>query len=121
MSHPTSIVREVLAAAEPGANDDARGLVVTFVRYLDDLAVAEAARAQFTREVLPRTLHAVARRQSRRWWALAPAVLVPALAVIALVVWQRRGNTPVVVDDDSIRSKGGLAFQMFANRGGEVI
>jgi hypothetical protein len=122
MSHPSSLVLDALAAGKlPG--DEAAGArahVETCMRCRDDLAAAEAARAHFTREVLPRTLAAVTRRRRRWWWAIAPAVLVPALAVVALVIWQRRGDAPVVVEDD-IRMKGGLAFQMFANRGGEVI
>ena len=121
MSHPSSLGLDALAADKLAGEEaaGARAHVATCERCREDLAAAEAARSYFTRDVLPRTLGTVARRR-RRWWAFAPAVLVPALAVIALVIWQRRGDAPVVVEDE-IRMKGGLAFQIFANRGGEVI
>jgi hypothetical protein len=124
VTHPSSLVIDALAAGKL-AGDDAAGArthIDGCARCRADLAAAQAACVQFTEHVLPRTIGAIARPR-RRWWAFAPAVLVPALAVIALVMWQRRGDTPTVVDagGGAIRMKGGMVFQMFANRGGEVI
>jgi hypothetical protein len=118
VSHPSSLIIDALAAGSLAGAEatEARAHVEGCARCRGDLAAAEAACAHFTRVVLPRTIGAL--RPRRRWWLFAP-VLVPALAVLALVLWQRRTVEDPILDD--IRIKGGMTFQVFANRGGEVI
>jgi hypothetical protein len=114
------LVIDALAAGKlDGAEADAaRAHIATCARCRDDLAAAEAACAKFTRDVLPRTLPAI--RPRRAWWMIAPAVLAPALAVLAIVWWSRRGPATAPTDDD-VRIKGGLTFKVFASHGAEVI
>lgn len=121
MTHPSMLVIDALAAGKlDGAEADAaRAHIVTCTRCRDDLAAAEAAGAKFMRDVLPRTLPAIRPRRSR-WWTLVPAVLAPALAVLALVWWSKRGGAPER-DDDDVRIKGSLTFQVFASHGHDVI
>jgi hypothetical protein len=118
MSHLSSLVIDALAA---GKLDDAeattaRAHITECARCRGDLDTARAAMAHFERSVLPRTLPAIQRPRAR-WWIL-PSVLAPVLATLALVFWFRRVPPP---PDDSVRIKGALTFQVFANRHGEVI
>jgi len=117
MNHPSSLVIDALAAnkLDDAEVKTARAHIADCARCRGDLANAEAAIAHFERSVLPRTLPALQAARRRRWWLL-PSVLAPALAALALVWWIRKP-----VDDDSVRIKGGLTFQVFANRHGEVI
>lgn len=117
MSHLSSLVIDALAAGKLDAAgaDAARAHIGACVRCRTDLASAEAAVSHFERSVLPRTLPAVQQPRGRRWWIM-PSILVPVLATIAIVWWNRR---PVV--DDDVRIKGSLTFQVFASRRSEVI
>jgi hypothetical protein len=119
MSHPSSLVIDALAAGKLAEAEaaDTRSHVETCTRCRGDLAAAEAACAHFTREVFPRT---VGKLQPRRTRWLYPALLVPVFAAIALVLWQGR-HTDDPARDDSVRIKGDLTFQVYANRGEEVI
>ncbi|HVK84465.1 MAG TPA: zf-HC2 domain-containing protein [Kofleriaceae bacterium] len=124
MSHPSSLDLDALAAGKlPSAEATAvRAHVAECARCRADLAAAESACAHFTRDVLPRTLPALRARAPKRtrWWAIAPAILVPAFAVLALVWWT--GRQPAgPPDEPDLLIKGGMSFQVFANRGGEVI
>jgi len=121
MSHPSSFVIDALAAGKLAEAEaaQARTHVEACARCRGDLAAAEAACAHFTREVLPRTIGNLRPRPSR-WRLFGPALLVPVFAVIALVLWQgRRGGDPALEED--VRIKGALTFQVYANRGEEVI
>jgi hypothetical protein len=118
MTHLSSLVIDSLAA---GKLDDAeataaRSHIAECDRCRGDLANAEAAIAHFERSVLPRTLPSIAKPR-RRWWWIAPSVLVPVFGALVLVWWIR---TPETVED-AVRIKGGLTFQVFASRRGEVI
>lgn len=119
MSHLSSLVIDALAAGKLDELEAiaARAHLATCTRCSADLAAAEAACAHFTSSVLPRTLPAI-QRPRRRWWMLAPAILTPALAALALVYFIR---DPAPADRDDVRIKGSLTFQVFANRRGEVI
>jgi hypothetical protein len=118
--HPSSLTIDALATGRLAEVDAAaaRAHVAGCERCRGDLAAVEAACAQFTREVFPRTVDKLRPRRSP--WRLLLPVLVPALAAAALVIWQvRRARTPT--GDDDIRIKGAMTFQVFANRGDEVI
>ncbi|MGN6111099.1 MAG: hypothetical protein ACTHU0_38735 [Kofleriaceae bacterium] len=119
MTHPSMLVIDALAGGklEGAEAEGARAHVATCARCREDLAAAEAACAKFTRDVLPRTLPSI--RPRRSWWLFGPAVLAGALAVLALVWWSRRAPSPG--DDDDLRIKGSLTFQVFASQGTEVI
>jgi hypothetical protein len=120
MTHLSSLIIDSLAAGKLDAAEveTARAHIATCARCRGDLDAAEAAVAHFERSVLPRTIGAI-QRPRRRWWWIVPSVLAPALATLALVWWFRRPAAPI--DDDTLRIKGGLTFQVFANRHGEVI
>jgi hypothetical protein len=129
-THPSSLTIDALAAGHLTSAEaaQARAHVETCARCSADVAAAEAACATFTREVLPRTIGnlrppARATPAGSRWWrSFGPALLVPALAAAVLLIWiVRRPDSVATHDDDDIRIKGALTFQVFANRGGEVI
>jgi hypothetical protein len=118
-AHPSSLQLDAMAAGHLGDADAAavRAHVGGCTRCRGDLEAAEAACAEFARDVLPRTIGRLRPRPSR-WRLLVPALAVPVLAAAALVLWLRR---PDAVPDDNLRMKGGLSFQVFAERAGDVI
>ncbi|HEU0032902.1 MAG TPA: hypothetical protein VFQ53_19855 [Kofleriaceae bacterium] len=123
MSHLSSLTIDALAG---GHLDDAEARALrphleACARCRDELATAEAACRQFTRDVLPRTIGRL-RPRPARWRWLVP-VIAPVLAAAAIVLWLVRpaGRPARPVVDDDIRLKGDLTFQMFARRGDAVI
>ncbi|MEO8705640.1 MAG: hypothetical protein ABI867_36755 [Kofleriaceae bacterium] len=121
MTHPSSLVIDALASGRLGDAEAAaaRVHVASCDRCRADLATVETAFATFTREVFPRTVGTLRPRRSP--WRFVLPTLVPVLAVALLVIWQVRRDPAVPVADDDIRIKGALTFQVFANRGDEVI
>ncbi len=120
-AHPSSLAIDGLAGGRVGEVEarDTRAHVETCERCRDDLARATAACATFTREVFPRTVGNL--RPPRPWWrSFAPALLVPVLAVLALVLWRRSSPSGAHELDTDLRIKGGMSFQVFARRGTEV-
>jgi hypothetical protein len=113
-NHPSLLVIDALAARQL---DDAEATahIASCERCRADLEAAEAACARFTRDVFPRT---VANIRERRRWKLGLAMLAPVLAAAALAIWFLRPHAP---DDDDIRIKGELTFQVFAKRGDAII
>jgi hypothetical protein len=100
-----------------GLLDDARARahLEACPRCRDDLATAGAARAEFERSVFPRTVEKL--RPQRRRWLLVPALSLPIVAAIAVMLWL--GHREPTADDD-IRIKGGPTFRVFAKRGESV-
>ena len=121
-THLSSLTIDALAAGHLTGTEAtrARAHVETCARCSTDVAAAEAACARFTREVLPRTIGNL--RPRAPWWRrFGPGLLVPALAAAVVLIWMVRRPDTLPIDDDDIRLKGSLTFQVFANRGGEVI
>ena len=110
--HLSSLEIDELAAAI-AADDRVRDHLAACARCRDDLAAAESTRAEFVRSVFPRTVGRLAPR--RRWWRLG-FLAIPAIAVLALVLWQPRDPPP----EQDIAIKGGPTFRVFARRGDSV-
>jgi hypothetical protein len=121
MTHLSSLQIDALAAGQFAGSeaDVARAHVASCARCRDDFAAAEAACAEFTRDVLPRTIGRL-RAQPPWWRTLWPAIVVPALAAAALLLWSvRRPDVPGKGPD--VQIKGSVTFQVFAKRGAQVI
>ena len=87
--HVSQLTIDALAAGHLSADEAraARAHVDGCPRCRADLEAAEAACATFTRDVLPRTIGALAPRATRPWWRVALPLVVPALAAAALLLW----------------------------------
>jgi hypothetical protein len=114
-SHPSLLVIDALAARQL-EDTQATAHIASCERCRADLEAAEAACARFTRDVFPRT---VVNIRERRRWRFGITILAPVLAAAALVIWLLRPHDRV--DDDDIRIKGELTFQVFAKRGDAII
>jgi hypothetical protein len=119
MSHLSSLTIDALAGGhlEGGAAEAARAHIAACARCRGDVETAEAACAQFTREVLPRTLPTL---RPQPWWRrMWPALVVPVFAAAALLLWIAR-SADVPEPDRDLRIKGTATFQVFAKRGDYV-
>jgi hypothetical protein len=118
--HLSSLALDALDLGQLRGDEEARARahVETCERCRGDLEIARKAREQFQREVLPRTLPEVLRRQRRlrfgvrrSIWLILP-VAVAAAAV--LLVWPR--EVPVGI----LTKGGGPALHVYARREGRV-
>ena len=113
-SHPSSLAMDRLSigALTPDEAARVRKHLEACATCRERVAEDEAARARFTRSVLPRRLPALAR--PRRWtrfvFALAPAVVV---VTLILIISRRQPGS-------ELAGKGGATMQVFARRGERV-
>src|SRR4051794_30814032 len=88
----------------------------------EEQAALRAGRAEFSREVLPRTALALRGRlrQQRRWFA-QPRVWAPALACAAgLVLLLGRPKGLLPTDEETVHTKGSSELLLIARQRGRV-
>jgi hypothetical protein len=84
-------------------------------RCRDELGATEAARAEFARDVFPRTVGRL-RVPRKRWWRV-PAIAVSFAAALVLWLWSGHRTHS---SDSEIAIKGEVTFRVFAKRGDAV-